>query len=123
MIFSRFERNSVYEMKSVLITDTTLSTKDKVQLEKMIARLDAKKSPYLSDYEINQLKQKQIDLKKTRIYVLLTWSISVLAILYFGVIPGRGGSIYWSEEPGWFLICLVVWISVGFYFYADREDT
>lgn len=123
MIFSRFERNSVEEMKNILISDSTLSIKDKVQLEKMIARLEAKKSPHLSDYEINQFKQKQIDLKKTRIFVLLTWPLSILAILYFGVVPGRGGDIYWAEKPGWFILCIVVWVSVGLYFCAERDDT
>ena len=123
MIFSRFERNSVEEMKNILISDGTLSIKDKVQLEKMIARLEAEKSPHLSDYEINQFKQKQIDLKKTRIFVLLTWPLSILAILYFGVIPGRGGDIYWAEKPGWFILCIVVWVSVGLYFCAERDDT
>jgi hypothetical protein len=123
VIFSRFERNSVEEMKNILISDSTLSIKDKVQLEKMIARLEAKKSPHLSDYEINQFKQKQIDLKKTRIFVLLTWPLSILAILYFGVVPGRGGDIYWAEKPGWFILCIVVWVSVGLYFCAERDDT
>ncbi|WP_139243731.1 hypothetical protein [Alkalimonas amylolytica] len=123
MIFSRFERSSVDEMKSILISDSTLSVKDKVQLEKMIARLDAKKSPYLSDYEIHQLKQKEIDIRQSRIFVLITWSISIIAVIYFGALPGRTGMIYWSQEPGLFITCLVIWISVGVYFYANSEDT
>ena len=123
MIFSRFERNSIDEMKNILTSDDTLSTKDKVQLGKMIARLDAKKFPYLSDYEINQFKQREVELKKTRVFVSLIWPLTIIAVLYSGVIPGRGGDIYWTEKPGWFLICLVAWVSVGLYFCADREDT
>ena len=99
MIFSRFEKNSVDEMKNILISDSTLSAEDKRNLKIMITRLDAKKSPYLSDYEINQLKSQKSDLKKARILVLLIWPISTIAVLYFGVIPGRGGDIYLAEIP------------------------
>jgi hypothetical protein len=123
VIFSRFERNSVDEMKDILTSDDTLSIKDKGQLEKMIARLDAKKSPYLSDYEINQFKQKEVELKKTRVIVSLIWPLSIIAVLYFGVIPGRGGNIYWVEKPIWFISGLVVWISVGFYYWFGSDDT
>lgn len=123
MIFSRFERNSVDEMKDILISDDTLNGQDKLQLEKMIARLDAKKSPYLSDNEINQFRKKEVDLKKTRVLVSLIWPLSIIAALYFGFIPSRGEDVYWAEKPGLFLIYLVIWISVGLYFCADREDT
>lgn len=123
MIFSRFERNSIDAMKNILTSDDTLSIKDKMQLEKMIARLEAKKSPYLSDYEINQFRQKEVDLKKTRIFVLLIWPLSIIAILYFGVIPGKGEDIYWSEKPIWFILGIVVWIFVGFYYWFGSDDT
>jgi hypothetical protein len=89
----------------------------------MISRLEAKKSPYLSDYEINQFKQKQLDLKKVRILVLFILALTIIPALYFGVIPGRGGDIYLAEKPGSFILCIVIWISVGLYFCADRDDT
>jgi hypothetical protein len=73
LIFSRFERNSVDEMKNILISDSTLSAEDKRNLEKMIARLNAKKSPYLSDNEIIQFQSQKTDLKKTRILVSFIW--------------------------------------------------
>lgn len=123
MIFCRFEQNSVDEMKNILISDSNLSAEDKRNLEKMIARLDAKKSPYLSNNEINQFQSQKIDLKKTRILVLLIWPISIISVLYFGVIPGRGGDIYWTEKPGWFLIGILVWICVGLYYWFGSDDT
>lgn len=123
MIFSRFEKNSVDEMKDILISDSTLSAEDKRNLEKMITRLDAKKSPYLSDNEINQFKSQKSDLKKARILVLLIWPISIIAVLYFGVIPGRGGEIYLAEKPGSFLIGIFVWICVGLYYWFGSDDT
>ncbi len=123
MIFSRFEKNSVDEMKDILISDSTLSTEDKRNLEKMIARLDAKKSPYLSDNEINQFQSQKSHLKKARILVLLIWPISIISVLYFGVIPGRGGDIYWAEKPVWFLIGIFVWICVGLYYWFGNDET
>lgn len=123
MIFSRFERNSVDEMKNILLSDSTLSPEDKRNLEKMIARLDAKKSPYLSDNEIKQFQSQKTDLKEIRILVSIIWPISIIAILYFGFIPGRHGGINWAEEPGWFIVGIFVWISVGFYYWFGSDDT
>lgn len=122
VIFSRFERSSVDEMKNILASDVTLNSKDKEQLEKMIARLDAKKSPYLCEYEIKQFKQKDAVLRKTRVLVLLIWPLSLAAVLYFGVIPGRGNDIYWSEKPVWYFIGIVVWISVGISLWFANDD-
>ena len=123
MIFSRFEKNSVDEMKDILVSDSNLSAEDKRNLEKMIARLDAKKSPYLSDNEINQFQSQKKDLKQMRIIVSIIWPISIIAILYFGFIPGRNGGIHWAEEPGLFFVGIFVWISVGFYYWFGRDDT
>jgi len=123
VIFSRFERNSVDEMKNILLSDSTLSPEDKRNLEKMIARLDAKKSPYLSDKEIKQFQSQKTDLKEIRILVSIIWPISIIAILYFGFIPGRHDGINWAEEPGWFIVGIFVWISVGFYYWFGSDGT
>ncbi|MFZ8201642.1 hypothetical protein [Alteromonas portus] len=61
--------------------------------------------------------------KSARGIVLAVWPATVVFSVYFGKIPSRNGFIHYAEEPRLFIICLLVFIGVGFYFYHSRDDT
>lgn len=61
--------------------------------------------------------------KSARGLVLAIWPATVILSIYYGKLPSRNGMIHYSEEPGLFITCLLVFIGVGFYFYHSRDDT
>ncbi|WP_371378313.1 hypothetical protein [Thalassotalea aquiviva] len=119
--YSPLESWSVEELEKALKFDFISESDSAYQINYIIQYLSKKCRNRLMGKDFEKLLTKEKEAKESRKYVLIFWPLAILFALFFGMFPTNSGLIYLDEDPGFFMIILIVFCGVGFYIYQKRE--